>query len=122
MGSRIIFTLTGTDRVGVVEEVTHVFVTLGGNVGTSRMARLGGEFVMLMEVALPTDDLGKPIQGNQNPNLACRYNAYKFDTSKEGAPRTKPDWAPYLELTLGYRRQSWDKFISDRYWDRELAE
>ncbi len=35
---------------------------------------------------------------------------------------TKPDWAPYLELTLGYRRQSWEKFISDRYWDAELEE
>ena len=34
----------------------------------------------------------------------------------------KPDWAPYLELTLGYRRQSWEKFISDRYWDSELLE
>jgi 5-methylcytosine-specific restriction endonuclease McrA len=34
----------------------------------------------------------------------------------------KPDWAPYLELTLGYRRQSWEKFISDRYWDAELEE
>ncbi|MBN2490435.1 MAG: HNH endonuclease [Planctomycetes bacterium] len=35
---------------------------------------------------------------------------------------TRPDWAPYLELTLGYRRQSWEKFISDRYWDTELVE
>ena len=34
----------------------------------------------------------------------------------------KPDWKPYLELTLGVRRQSWDKFISDRYWDTELRE
>lgn len=34
----------------------------------------------------------------------------------------KPDWKPYLELTLGYRRKSWEKFISDRYWDAELCE
>lgn len=34
----------------------------------------------------------------------------------------KPDWKPYLELTLGYRRASWDKFISDRYWNAELRD
>lgn len=42
---------------------------------------------------LPKDALGKPIEGNQYPNPACHYNAYKFDTAREGAPRIKPDWA-----------------------------
>lgn len=35
---------------------------------------------------------------------------------------TEPDWAPHVELTVGYRRQSWSKFISDRYWDTELED
>ena len=48
MRSDIVLTLTGTDRVGIVEEVTKVLLDLGANVETSRMARLGGEFAMLM--------------------------------------------------------------------------
>jgi glycine cleavage system transcriptional repressor len=53
----IVFTLTGPDRVGVVEEVTRVMFDLGGNVGTSRMARLGGEFAVIMLAAIPADRL-----------------------------------------------------------------
>ena len=53
MRTGIVFTLTGPDRVGIVEEVTGVMLGLGGNVETSRMARLGGEFAILMLVSLP---------------------------------------------------------------------
>lgn len=55
MNSSVVFTLTGTDRVGIVEDVTRVLLELGGNVGPSRMARLGGEFAMLMLVDVPAD-------------------------------------------------------------------
>lgn len=53
MSTGIVITLTGPDRVGIVEEVTRVVLSLGGNVETSRMARLGGEFAVLMLVDLP---------------------------------------------------------------------
>jgi len=53
MGSKIVFTLTGTDRVGIVEEITGSLLKLGGNIETSRMARLGGEFAVLLLVDLP---------------------------------------------------------------------
>lgn len=56
MSTGIVLTLTGPDRVGIVEEVTRVVLSLGGNVETSRMARLGGEFAVLMLVALPAQD------------------------------------------------------------------
>jgi glycine cleavage system transcriptional repressor len=55
MGSKIVFTLTGTDRVGIVEEITGDLLKLGGNIETSRMARLGGEFAVLLLVDLPAD-------------------------------------------------------------------
>ena len=38
---------------------------------------------------LPADADGKPIQGNQYPNPACRYNAYKFD---DNGQRITPRW------------------------------
>lgn len=53
MRKNVVFTLTGPDRVGIVEDVTKVLVGLSANVETSRMARLGGEFVILMMASLP---------------------------------------------------------------------
>lgn len=55
MSSDVVLTVTGPDRVGIVEEVTQVLLDAHGNVGTSRMARLGGEFAILMLATLPGD-------------------------------------------------------------------
>lgn len=57
MRTNIAFTLTGTDRIGIVEEATRLMLAPGGNVETSRMARLGGCFAMLMLVSVPADQL-----------------------------------------------------------------
>jgi glycine cleavage system transcriptional repressor len=59
MDANIIVTLTGRDRIGLVEEITGVFLSLGGNVETSRMVRLGGDFAMLMLVTLPAGNADK---------------------------------------------------------------
>lgn len=32
----------------------------------------------------------------------------------------RPRWAPYITVGLGRRRASWDRFVSDRYWNVEL--
>jgi glycine cleavage system transcriptional repressor len=58
MQSNIVLTLTGKDRIGIVEEVTRMLLDLGGNVETSRMARLGGEFAIILLVSVPGDRLG----------------------------------------------------------------
>ena len=55
MRTDIVFTLTGPDKIGIVEDVTKVLLGLDGNVDTSRMARLGGEFAILMLVSLPAE-------------------------------------------------------------------
>jgi glycine cleavage system transcriptional repressor len=52
MRKNIVLTLTGSDRVGIVEAVTANLVKVDGNVETSRMARLGGEFAMLMLISI----------------------------------------------------------------------
>lgn len=57
MNKHIVFTLTGHDRVGLVQEIMNIMVRHGGNVETSRMARLGGEFAMLALVDLEEKDL-----------------------------------------------------------------
>src|SRR4051794_37608858 len=56
MLAQFVLTLTGPDRIGIVEEVTGLLLDRGGNVETSRMARLGGEFAVLMLVSMPTEN------------------------------------------------------------------
>ncbi len=56
MRANIVLTLTGTDRIGMVEFVTGILLPHGGNVENSRMARLGGEFAMLMLVSFPAEN------------------------------------------------------------------
>jgi len=53
MPKRFVLTLTGSDKIGIVEHVTELILECGGDVQASRMARLGGEFAMLLLVAIP---------------------------------------------------------------------
>lgn len=59
MLTEIVLTLTGPDRVGIVEEVTGILLGLQANVGTSRMARLGGEFAILLDASLPAEQAAR---------------------------------------------------------------
>ncbi|MBI2923531.1 MAG: HNH endonuclease [Planctomycetes bacterium] len=34
----------------------------------------------------------------------------------------RPPWTPFISLKLGTRRASWERFVSERYWDIELEE
>lgn len=55
MQMNFVLTLTGPDRIGIVGELTGLLLQRGGNVVTSRMARLGGEFAVLMLVEMPSE-------------------------------------------------------------------
>ena len=32
----------------------------------------------------------------------------------------RPPWTPFISLRLGAKRASWERFVSERYWDVEL--
>ena len=55
MQRQFVLTLTGPDRIGIVDRVTRLLLDRGGNVETSRMARLGGEFAILMLVSMAAE-------------------------------------------------------------------
>lgn len=52
MHKQLVITVTGNDRVGIVDDVTKIILTYHANVDASRMARLGGEFAMLMLISV----------------------------------------------------------------------
>ncbi len=88
----IVFTLTGPDRIGIVDEVTRMLLEAGGNVETSRMTRLGGEFAILMLVSLPPDGLSRLDKG-----IAVLVpQGYKVTASQTslGHAERYPGWLP----------------------------
>ncbi len=51
MSQLIVLSAIGTDRTGVVQNISKVILSCGGNIEESRMATLGSEFAMLMLVS-----------------------------------------------------------------------
>jgi len=92
MTQLIVLSSIGTDRTGVVQDITKVILACGGNIEESRMTTLGAEFAMLMLVSgnwhtlerleRELDKLGK----NDNLTVSIR---------KTGERPTKEDRMPY---------------------------
>ena len=57
MQNQIIMTLIGTDQVGIVDTVTKSVLEYHGNIEESKMARLSGEFVMLLLISVPARNI-----------------------------------------------------------------
>jgi glycine cleavage system transcriptional repressor len=51
MSQLIVISAVGTDRTGVVQELTKVIMSCDGNIEESRMTTLGSEFAMLLLVS-----------------------------------------------------------------------
>ena len=93
MRKNIVLTLTGSDRVGIVDSVTDVLVKYDGNVETSRMARLGGEFAMLMLVSMPEDQLEFFKDGVESlQKIGLQVNTKLTEQSHE---KKYAGWLPY---------------------------
>jgi glycine cleavage system transcriptional repressor len=97
MPKNIVLTLTGRDKVGIVDNVTSVIAKRDGNVEASRMARLGGEFAMLMLVTLldkVLDNLDKDFQQLRGEGYQVTFLQTEDDSKKYAG------WLPYeIEVT-----------------------
>src|SRR5512134_1314137 len=93
MRAYFVFCMTGKDRIGIVDEVTEQLLALGGNVETSRMARLGGEFAILMLVSLPAEQL-EPLEQAAAGLTAQGYKVTTTRTEVAAAP-LQADWATF---------------------------
>lgn len=51
----LVVTTVGPDRRGTVDKITEVIVSYEANIEESRMARLGGEFAVIMLLSLPAE-------------------------------------------------------------------
>jgi len=97
MSKNLVLTLTGHDKVGLVDYVTNVFVKHRGNVEASRMAHLGGEFAVLMLVTVVEDEL---------PAIEADFKELRGEGYQISLVKTEDDskkyagWIPYqIEVT-----------------------
>ncbi len=99
MRKNLVMTITGHDRVGIVEHVTKLFLAYDSNVEASRMARLGGEFVMLMLVSVPEKKFEDLRQGVRS----LRDEGYKVTTrqTERGYSARYTGWMPYQVKVSG---------------------
>ena len=93
MPKRFVLTLTGSDRIGVVQHVTETILECGGDVQASRMARLGGEFAMLLLVSIPDSETER-LSGNVE-NLSDEGFKVSFTETEWGVSARRKDWLPY---------------------------
>ena len=93
MPKRFVLTLTGSDRIGIVEHVTELILECGGDVQASRMARLGGEFAMLLLVSIPEGEAER-LSGNVESLSEEGFRVTVTETEWGVAARRK-DWLPY---------------------------
>ncbi len=93
MPKRFVLTLTGSDHIGVVEHVTKLILECKGDVQSSRMARLGGEFAMLLLVSVPdaeTEHLSENIE-----NLSGADFKVTITETEWGVAAQRKEWMPY---------------------------
>lgn len=93
MRKYLVLTVSGLDRPGIVEHVTQLLLEYNSNVESSRMARLGGEFAMLMMVSAPEDrfeDLREAVR-------RLRDEDFKVTTrpTERGYSARFSGWIPY---------------------------
>ncbi|MBN1999677.1 transcriptional regulator [candidate division KSB1 bacterium] len=93
MKNYIVLTLTGTDRIGLVDQITDIILKNKGNIEASKMARLGGEFAMLAFISVPEnnkDHLSQKL-------LGLKTEGFLIVVKETGPGQTQKyhGWLPY---------------------------
>jgi glycine cleavage system transcriptional repressor len=97
MSKNIVLTLTGRDKIGIVDNVTSVIAKRGGNVEASRMTRLGGEFAMLMLVTVSNIEFAN-LDGDFQQLRSEGYQLTLLQTEDDS--KKYAGWLPYeIEVT-----------------------
>ncbi|MEM9777921.1 MAG: ACT domain-containing protein [Chloroflexota bacterium] len=93
MRKNIVMTVTGNDKVGIVEEITRFVLAHDGNVDASKMARLGGEFAMLLLISLPTARFDGLVENSKS----LRESGYEVSMreTKRGFSKRFAGWSSY---------------------------
>jgi glycine cleavage system transcriptional repressor len=92
-----VLTAIGPDRVGIVDDLSRLIASLGGNIEESKMAILGGEFavIMLISMAAPRLEALEGVLANEQKALGLR-----LELKPTRKPEAKQDGRPYILETV----------------------
>ena len=99
MRTHLVVTLTGSDRIGLVDEITELLLQYQANVEASKMAHLGGEFAAILLLSLPqvkSSSLSQALNGLDKQGLSV---VIKETTS--GTRDSYAGWLPYQLKVYG---------------------
>ena len=96
MRKQLVLTASGHDRVGIVEKMAEIIVRYDGNVESSRMVRLGGDFALLMFVTAPEDKID-PLRATLEE---VHYAAYDIQTRLSEVTETEETSAVPCAITV----------------------
>jgi glycine cleavage system transcriptional repressor len=102
MTQLIVLSAIGTDRTGVVQDITKVILACGGNIEESRMTTLGAEFAVLMLVSGNWHTLDKLER--ELDKLGSGDNL-TFAIRKTGERVAKVDRMPYVVDVISLDQQ-----------------
>ncbi|MFQ5577569.1 MAG: glycine cleavage system protein R [Anaerolineae bacterium] len=99
MRQHLVLTISGHDRPGIVDHVAKLLLTYDGNIEASRMARLGGEFAMLMLVSVPQKNFDALREGVRQ----LRDEDFKVTTrpTERGYAARYAGWVPFEVVARG---------------------
>ncbi len=92
MSQLIVISAIGTDRTGVVQDLTKIVLACGGNIEESRMTTLGSEFAMLLLVSGNWHTLSRLEQGLDK---LCEGSDLTVSVRKTDAKPVEEDRMPY---------------------------
>ena len=92
MSQLIVLSAIGTDRAGVVKDLSGAILEYGGNIEESRMASLGSEFAVLM---LITGNWTTPAKLEKSLEALSRSHNLTISLKKTDARADSEDCIPY---------------------------
>ena len=92
MAQLIVISAIGTDRTGVVQDLTKVVLACGGNIEESRMTTLGSEFAMLLLVSGNWHTLSRL---EQELEKLCEDGALAYSIKKTDVKPPEEERMPY---------------------------
>ncbi|MBT8100336.1 MAG: glycine cleavage system protein R [Gammaproteobacteria bacterium] len=117
MSQLIVLSAIGTDRTGVVQDLTKVILACGGNIEESRMATLGAEFAVLMLVSGSWHTLSRLESGL---NKLGKDNDLTVSIRKTGERAVKGDRMPYAVDVVSLDQQGIVFNLADFFASRDI--
>ena len=117
MSQLIVISAIGTDRTGVVQDISRAILACGGNIEESRMAILGAEFAMLLLVSGNWHTLNRLETSLEKLGGDTQLT---FTIRKTDANEPREDRMPYAVDVIALDQQGIVYHLADFFSSRDI--